>query len=76
MYNQTLLMMPGPVPMAESVRGAMLNQAINHRSKQLWTANGAGQIDLAYALLQAQRRLMNILATLQVVAIIALALLC
>ncbi|MBO5430733.1 alanine--glyoxylate aminotransferase family protein [Methanocorpusculum sp.] len=35
MYNQTLLMMPGPVPMAESVRGAMLNQAINHRSKQL-----------------------------------------
>ncbi len=35
MYNQTLLMMPGPVPMAESVRGAMLSQAINHRSKQL-----------------------------------------
>ena len=34
MYNQTLLMMPGPVPMAGSVSGAMLNQAINHRSKQ------------------------------------------
>lgn len=35
MYNQTLLMMPGPVPMAESVRAAMLSQAINHRSKEL-----------------------------------------
>ncbi len=34
MYKETLLMMPGPVPMPESVRGAMLKQAINHRSKE------------------------------------------
>lgn len=35
MYKETLLMMPGPVPMPDSVRAAMLPQAINHRSKQL-----------------------------------------
>lgn len=34
MYNETLLMMPGPVPMAESVRNAMTKQAINHRSRE------------------------------------------
>ncbi|MDU9375708.1 Serine-pyruvate aminotransferase [Methanocorpusculaceae archaeon Sp1] len=34
MYNETLLMMPGPVPMPESVRNAMTKQAINHRSKE------------------------------------------
>ncbi|HJJ95601.1 MAG TPA: alanine--glyoxylate aminotransferase family protein [Methanocorpusculum sp.] len=35
MYKETLLMMPGPVPMPETVRGAMIAQAFNHRSKQL-----------------------------------------
>ena len=34
MYNETLLMMPGPVPMPDSVRNAMTKQAINHRSKE------------------------------------------
>jgi aspartate aminotransferase-like enzyme len=34
MYNETLLMMPGPVPMPESIRNAMTKQAINHRSKE------------------------------------------
>lgn len=34
MYNETLLMMPGPVPMPESVRNAMTKQAINHRSRE------------------------------------------
>ena len=34
MYNETLLMMPGPVPMPESVRNAMTKQAINHRSSE------------------------------------------
>ncbi|HJJ27895.1 MAG TPA: alanine--glyoxylate aminotransferase family protein [Methanocorpusculum sp.] len=33
MYKENLLMMPGPVPMPESVRNAMSRQAINHRSK-------------------------------------------
>lgn len=35
MYKETLLMMPGPVPMPETVRGAMLKQAMNHRSKEM-----------------------------------------
>ena len=34
MYKETLLMMPGPVPMPETVRNAMTKQAINHRSKE------------------------------------------
>jgi aspartate aminotransferase-like enzyme len=34
MHGETLLMMPGPVPMPESVRNAMAKQAINHRSKE------------------------------------------
>lgn len=34
MYKETLLMMPGPVPMPERVRNAMTKQAINHRSKE------------------------------------------
>ncbi|HJJ98825.1 MAG TPA: alanine--glyoxylate aminotransferase family protein [Methanocorpusculum sp.] len=34
MYSETLLMMPGPVPMPESVRNAMTKQAINHRSRE------------------------------------------
>ena len=34
MYKETLLMMPGPVPMPETVRNAMTRQAINHRSKE------------------------------------------
>lgn len=33
MYKETLLMMPGPVPMPETVRNAMTKQAMNHRSK-------------------------------------------
>lgn len=34
MYKETLLMMPGPVPMPETVRNAMTKQAINHRSTE------------------------------------------
>ena len=34
MHNETLLMMPGPVPMPESVRNIMTKQAINHRSNE------------------------------------------
>jgi len=34
MEKETLLMLPGPVPMPERVRFAMARQAINHRSAE------------------------------------------
>lgn len=34
MQNETLLMMPGPVPMPERVKNAMSRQAINHRGEE------------------------------------------
>lgn len=34
MQDETLLMMPGPVPMPQRVRAAMMRQAINHRGPE------------------------------------------
>src|SRR5690606_25018546 len=34
MEKEPLLMLPGPVPMPERVRAAMMRQAINHRGKE------------------------------------------
>ena len=35
MEKEPLLMLPGPVPMPERVRAAMMRQAINHRGKEI-----------------------------------------
>lgn len=37
MEKEPLLMLPGPVPMPERVRAAMMRQAINHRGKEFST---------------------------------------
>ena len=38
MEKEILLMLPGPVPMPERVRYAMMRQAINHRSAEFGAA--------------------------------------